>query len=512
MKKEEIIEKYSLVLSAISGLMLAAAFSFQNFWWICFFAMIPLYLVVLNCNFRRLKFYFNIATFSLGFYVPLMLWLYKIEPEFPLSKTSNYCAIAIAIVLLGVIQGIYLMLATIIFPNKKKNNYWDVLSFSFMFIFGEWLQEYTGLLPFPWGRIGVIPTSFTTFIQSASLFGSLFISLIILVINGSIAFIILNYKDKKKLVLSSTVLSCVFFGNILFGVIRLSNQSEMKNEFSALVVQGNFSGLSKWKLPKTEMIDKYIELTKEGSTSKTTIVVWPETAIALCLDENEEETNKLKTLAKEINVTLVVGAYDKNAVGEKYNSLIAISPTGEISEPYYKQILAPFGEYFPMGNHIKKIFPFMCDIIEDMGGLDYGKDGGILDTPIGKIGGVICFESIFSQITRRSVNDGAELIAIATNDSWFGESSALYQHNAHAVLRAVENKRYVLRASNTGLSSIISPYGEILVKATPYTPTYASVNVSLIDQKTLYSILGDIIIFPGVGIIVLGVVKNRKRK
>ena len=356
-------------------------------------------------------------------------------------------------------------------------------------------MENTPFLAFPWGKIEVIATEFTPFIQSASIFGGMFISFLILIINGGLAFIIINYKNKKKIVFAFVVISLIFITNITVGILRIKNENKAL-EFKALVVQGNYSGLSKWKSSTSEMFDTYLKLTRDGVDKDTKLVLWPETAIPTRFYKNENYENELFKLANELNVTIIVGCYTEDNSEQCYNSLLAISPNKIISKPYCKQILAPFGEYFPFGELFKKMLPDFCDIINKNSGNFAGKNTTIIDTPVGKIGGVICYESIFTNISVNNVNNCAEILTVASNDSWFGKSVALYQHHSHSIMRAVETNRFVLRASNTGISSIISPFGEVVNSAKPFVATSCKDYIYLNNEKTLYCILGQIFLIP----------------
>ena len=119
---------------------------------------------------------------------------------------------------------------------------------------------------------------------------------------------------------------------------------------------------------------------------------------------------------------------------------------------------------------------------------------------------VICYESIYPRIARSTVRNNAEIISIISNDSWFGKSNAMYQHHNHAILRAVENNRYVLRVSSTGVTSVISPTGQITDYAEPFKEETLKAYVTTIKKRSLYSILGDIIIIPSATIFIYSVI------
>jgi apolipoprotein N-acyltransferase len=148
----------------------------------------------------------------------------------------------------------------------------------------------------------------------------------------------------------------------------------------------------------------------------------------------------------------------------------------------------------PMGNVLRTLLPFLEDINLTSQELTPGSSSAIFDSKVGNIGSLICFDSIYEDLALQSVRDGAELLAISTNDSWFQDSAAVYQHNAHAQLRAIETGRYVVRAANSGISSIITDRGEVLCSIDPLVKGYAVDEVKLTDHMTLYANVGNIIV------------------
>ena len=119
----------------------------------------------------------------------------------------------------------------------------------------------------------------------------------------------------------------------------------------------------------------------------------------------------------------------------------------------------------------------------------------MLYTDKAAIGAAICYDSIFEEVVRTSVNNGAELLVVSTNDSWFGTSAALGMHNSQAILRSVETGRYVVRSANTGISSIISPRGEMLQELPAGVEGYVVDDVALNTQKTAYMTVGNAVVY-----------------
>lgn len=503
------VQKLSSWFPFISGILMAVSFTFERLWFLNFFALIPLFLSLDFCSGRK-KILRRMFSYSLSFYIPLMLWLYELLPVMDFGSW-NFPLMSLGIILIAVLHGLYLSSAVCVFALVRRNNIADVFTFSALYVLGEWFQEITPFYPFPWGRLGVSAAQFTAFIQSASLLGSLFISYLILVINGLIAYGIAHMKDIKQAGFAAGLLTIIFSVNTMYGSFRISAESTDIPRSEVTLVQGNFSGQDKWNSDTDVMLERYISLTRNSVTNSTDLVIWPETAVPICLQEYDIGRKQLLELAESENISLVIGVNHNTFTGndkQKFNSMVAITPDGSISEPYSKQILVPFGEFLPFEGLVETF----CGKKGNFASYNAGNTSDPLETPVGKIGGIICYESIFPKIARRSSASGAEVFAVISNDSWFGDSPALYQHHSQAVMRAVENKRYVLRASNTAVTSIISPYGVVEKTALPFEADTLAGSFYTVQAKTLYTRIGDVGILICLSIFFYGIMKNRKAK
>ncbi len=488
----------SVALCALSGALTSISFSFEKLWFLCFFSLMPMFFAktryMCNLNFRQAFFSFFIYGFSL--YSTLMLWLLELSPvlEEKMSKVFAcvliLAGVAFASLLLGIYYAVPLSLSKII----SKGAMTDCVTFAFLYILGEYLTQSFTPLSFPWARLCVIATPFKAFVQSASLLGGLFVSLIIVLFNCMLCIALQNAKSPKKSVCYALCALILFGANTLYGVVSLNSDDNAPQKCNAVVVQGNFSGLSKWRSSREEIILTYISLAENLIDENTEFVVFPETAAPFRLYQDENSLNMLTDFANKNDVVLITGVfYEEN--GNVYNSLVCIEPTGEISQPYHKQVLVPLGEYVPFSDFLEKHCPELFEII---GYITPGEENGAISTSNGVIGGVICYESIYPNIVRDTVSNGALVITLISNDSWFGESPALYQHHAHAILRAIENNRYVLRASSTAITSIIDNHGNVITSAVALTSDAVKADFAKISTKSLYTRIGDIVLLPSV--------------
>ena len=174
-----------------------------------------------------------------------------------------------------------------------------------------------------------------------------------------------------------------------------------------------------------------------------------------------------------------------------YNTAYLLDPGGDILGAYNKVHLVPFGEYVPLQQYL----PFIHKLTEQSGDFYAGTKGNTIVFNQSRIGVQICFEAIFPELSRAMVKNGANIIINITNDAWFGRSSAPFQHFSMIKFRAVENKRSVARAANTGISGFIDPCGRVLASTSLYEDSYLTRRIPLCDTMTVYTRYGDVFAF-----------------
>jgi apolipoprotein N-acyltransferase len=174
---------------------------------------------------------------------------------------------------------------------------------------------------------------------------------------------------------------------------------------------------------------------------------------------------------------------------KSFNAAFMLRPDGTTAAVYRKMHLVPWGEYVPL----KDWLTFVGPLVQAIGrGFDAGDTATML--PIGphRINTAICYEIIYPELVRQFVTEGSELLTTITNDSWFGRSSAPYQHFEQASLRAIEEGRYLVRSANTGVSGIVDPYGHVLHRSAIFQPALIVGEVRLLTARTPYSRVGDV--------------------
>jgi apolipoprotein N-acyltransferase len=193
---------------------------------------------------------------------------------------------------------------------------------------------------------------------------------------------------------------------------------------------------------------------------------------------------------------ILVGMFTHNDDGALQNSLVLFNRDGSISEDVYvKRRLVPFGEYVPMRGLFEVLIPPLTEVAMLEDDIARGTDSGLIDWNGTSIGSLICFDSIYESETLESVRDGAELLILCTNDSWFDGTAAMNMHLAQAKMRAVESGRYVVRAANTGISAIIDGQGRTVDALDSMMCDIMVCRVGTTSRMTLYGYVGNMWVY-----------------
>lgn len=367
--------------------------------------------------------------------------------------------------------------------------------FAALWVVFEWSSTlaWTGV---PWGRLCLGQMKLLTVLQSASLFGSYFITFLLVVFNALVAMAVML---KPRRVVCVTLAVVLFACNHMFGLLRMNLQHKIGTvETDVAIIQGNVNSHDKWSADSyRNTLDLYGGMTRQAAEKGATLVVWPETALPYDLSRNRPLTVWLEELVRDCNVTLIVGALWTDGEGREYNSLFLVTPEDGFSPGarYDKRHLVPFGEYVPMRELITALIPPLAELSALDDDLTAGSGSALFETPWGKIGSLICFDSIYEGLAVDSVRDGAALMVISSNDSWFYDSAAVRQHLYQAQLRAIETGRTYVRAANTGISDVITRYGRSTAQIGALVDGFELRCVEFRTDKTLYVCIGNLFVY-----------------
>lgn len=458
--------------------------------------------------------------FFMFFYLTVFHWFINLYPlDFIAGMTKGA---ALSVVLLGwwglslfqALQGaLVFVLGGAVLRSRICRRFPLLSPFAFAGLWAiyEWWQT-VGWFGVPWGRLPIGQSAYVVGLQTASLFGSYFVTFLLVAVNGLVAYVIL---ERAALRVGCATLAAVLVFQYGVGSILYFTTSRDKGEpIAVAAAQGNISSHEKWNFSLTmKTREVYAQYTAEAAQNGAKIVVWPETALPHTLVPDGSHWDFVSELAREHNVTILVGAFhdvewdvdeddeDWEEIDDweedlSYNAVFCFLPDGTAIETVYaKRHLVPFGEYVPMRELVETVAPALSELTLSSDELAAGEGGQLFELEEGTVGTLICFDSIYEELTLESVREGAELICLSTNDSWFTDSAALYMHNAQAQLRAVETGRYVVRSANTGISTVIAPTGAVIDELEPLVGGIVEAEVYARDSLTLYTRIGNLFVY-----------------
>jgi apolipoprotein N-acyltransferase len=342
---------------------------------------------------------------------------------------------------------------------------------------------------FPW-NLGHTQLSFTSIIQAADLGGVLLISFLLIIFAEGI---IESFQNKRRPLL----VGALFLVVIVYGVLQKNRFLKAEGKEQAIaVIQGNLSIVEKRNIRYFDANVQRYEALSKPLVSESTLIIWPESVVQEFLPVNalHASDDPRFPLARPI----LFGGLSATRFGaERYNTAFGILANGTVLPPYHKRILMPFGEFIPFSD----TFPALKALDPNIADFSAGDSARVFIYPMRSAAGVryplkvsalICYEDIAPSLARESVNDGAELLVNLTNDAWFGRSAAPYQHNTIAAFRAIENRRFLVRSTNTGLTAIVSPNGETTSSLPLFHEGTLLATVQLLRYNTFYTWCGDL--------------------
>lgn len=497
--------KKERILALTSGIFIGIAFPPLPFPYLIFFALIP-YLYVLNK--RETLTEINRITYLTAF-VFTLITLYWVGSW---TKEADPFLMISGILLMFVNPALYLIPSTLFYFAKKsigKNAAFFI--FPFFWVSFEFAYSLTDLR-FPWLTLSNSLPKFNLFIQIADIVGAYGISLIILFINLFTFLFINEISSSRKLRKTYFAFALgLFFIPIIYGFIRIKTYKVSEEKIKVGLIQPNFNPWDKWEAGNVnEQLDLYLNMSSEAVKKNAKVIVWPESALPVYLFSGNYpyEVQRIHEFSDSNDVFVLTGMPDvqfffdeKEAPSDakvskisktkyvSYNSILLFSPQSRTVQKYGKIKLVPFGEHVPFVEHL----PFLGDLIKWQVGIsswNVGKEQTVFNLIEGielNIAGVVCIESIYPDFVAGFVQKGANLIAVVTNDSWYGYSSGPFQHKEISAIRAIENRRSVVRSANGGVSCLIDPLGRTLQSTKLFERDILVVDAPIENRMTFYS-------------------------
>jgi apolipoprotein N-acyltransferase len=344
---------------------------------------------------------------------------------------------------------------------------------------------------FPWMLLGYALVPYTGILQAVTWTGVYGLSFLAAAVNSVIAYGILERRIKW-------IASAAGFIAVSWILPVFGGRPARTDSIAVRLVQTNIALDQPWKQADFDQLLNELSALSSRGGGRPRLLVWPETPAPFYLTEDPNFRARMQNIARQLDGYFLLG-YIGGTADRPSNSAALLSPAGEQISRYDKMHLVPFGEYVPF----KHLLSFAQSLTKQVG--DFVPGTNYIVSPVDghKLSTIICYESIFPDLVRQFVRRGAGLIVLITNDGWFGESSAPYQHLRMGVVRAVENRRYIVRAANTGISAIIDPYGRIEA----YTPigvrTILDGTVDFRSDPTFYTRHGDVFAYANIVVVLM---------
>jgi apolipoprotein N-acyltransferase len=481
----------------VSGLLLTLCFPDVNLHYLGFVALTPL-IISLQTMTSRQAF---IAGLGAGF-VHFSTLLYWIVPTLCTYGGLHLILSVSALILLCLYLSLYPALFGAALKKLDPLAVLMPLACAAIWIGLEWVRTYlfTG---FPWGVLGYSQHANHLFIQLADITGVPGISFILVMCStvAAMGWQWVTAGRKRGQPLTPVVICLgytlvIFAGTLGYGQHRIGvvEQEMAKSpEPRIAIIQGNIRQNMKWDMAfRRATIEKYGALSLESAGLRPDLIIWPETALPFYYGHDTALSNLVDRYIRQAGTHFLIGtpAVDTSHDPVRYfNRAVMLNHLALPQGVYDKTHLVPFGEYVPF----QDLLFFIEKLTAEAGNFSKGDPAFIpLAFKDHHTGVLICFEILFPDISRQFVKNRADLLTTVTNDAWFGHTSAAAQHFSIAVFRAVENRRSLARAANTGISGFIDPTGRVGQTTELFSDAVITRSLPAITRIGFYTRHGDL--------------------
>jgi apolipoprotein N-acyltransferase len=479
-----------LAASLLGGLLLCVSFPPTGWWWSAVPALALLTWVLVHPETTPAGGFEYGFLFGLAFYLPLLPWVSG------LVGVPPWLALAVLQALFPAVFGMFAVLVARL-PG------WP-LWLAFLWSMQEWLKSSIPFGGFPWGVVAFGQTN-GPFLALAQLAGAPLVSFAIALLGTSLCALAIEivhrasrpverHRGPGALVLSAGCICAVLLTTAVAapGVRRAATALGDEPEVTIAAVQGNVPRLGlDFNAQRRAVLDNHVRQTLQlaedvrvGEAPQPQFVIWPENSSDIDPLTNADAAQQIDLAARAIGVPILVGAVvahpdATSANPAASNTVIVWDPARGPGERHDKQIVQPFGEYLPW----RAFFTRLSSYAERAGYFVPGSGTGVVSPAGVPVGVATCWEVIFDRALRQSVRNGAQVLAVPTNNATFDEAMSK-QQLAFATLRAVEHGRYVIVAGTTGISAAIAPDGREIVRTAFFSPAYLDVTVRLRTDVT----------------------------
>jgi len=483
----------------VSGLMLTLCFPNVYMYGLGFIALAPLIFSLETLTARQ----GFVAGFSAGI-VHFSTLIYWIVPTLCTFGGLHPVLSVSALILLCLYLSVYPALFAFGLKKLAPSPILMPLAAAAIWIGLEWVRTwlFTG---FPWGILGYSQAENRWIVQIADMTGVLGISFV-LVLCSAVTALIWRYLVTRRRAGHSAALipvavsagyTCLLlagaYGYSMYRIADVEKKMARASDTRLAILQGNIRQDMKWDMAfRLATIEKYGTLSLEAAQFQPDLIIWPETALPFYYGHNTSLSNQVDQYIRQAGTHFLIGTPAVDTAHDPvryFNRVVMLDPLALPRGVYDKTHLVPFGEYVPF----QDLLFFIEKLTAEAGNFSRGDPAF---TPLTfknhHTGVLICFEILFPDISRQFVNKGADLLTTVTNDAWFGHTSAASQHFAIAVLRAVENRRSMARAANTGISGFIDPTGRVLQSTPVFTDAVIVQTLPAMTSLSGYTRFGDL--------------------
>jgi apolipoprotein N-acyltransferase len=494
------IERRAWGLVIVSSMLQVLIFPLPNLYVLSWIAVAPLLIALLHARqpetlqlqgTAKLKPAYPWQGFFLGYACGILwyggncYWIYKTMKQYGGISPAGAAGLLILFCLyLGLYHGAFGLI--ICWLGKKSLRTALVLA-PFVWVAVELAR--TRISGFPWDLLGITQVDNIPLARIARFTGVYGISFEVMIVNTAFAAALLVDRKRQWSLWIATVAAA-----LVLQIARWMPFPMISGDRFAVLVQENVPILenSDWTRQYYEATFSdltNLSLNPPGAQGRADLIVWPESPAPFYSNDPGFRNGlaRIATTAESWVVAGSIGTSGSNANQEVFNSAVLVDPEGELVARYDKVHLVPFGEYLPFPS----LFSFAGGLTKEVGTFTPGESRTPLKAGQKKLGIFICYESIFPDEVRRLANSGAQVLVNISNDGWYGDSGAYAQHLKQARMRAIENDRWLLRATNTGVTAAIDPFGRVAQQAPRKVGTALVASYSLIDSTTFYTRHGD---------------------
>jgi apolipoprotein N-acyltransferase len=433
-------------------------------------------------------------------YAGTCYWIYDTMHQYGgLNKPLALLALFLFCLYLGLYHGFFgFLLSLSVGPGR--DNRLALVAAPFLWVAVELAR--TLVTGFPWNLLGTAQVDNISLSRITTWTGVYGVSFEIMLVNVAVAAAFLVHRKKRRTLLVAAVAAAA-----VLQAGRLVDAPALPGNHAALLLQENIPVDEIWTREAFEHTLR--ELTAlsisavapaptpsgqaNSSPSKPDLIVWPESP-APFFTSDPLFRDPMSQMARTANTWVVTGAVgttpamqNGTSASEVFNSAALISPSGDWTTRYDKVHLVPFGEYLPF----PRLFAFAGGLTKEVGEFQSGRSRAPLDAGGIKLGVFICYESVFPAEVREFANQGAQVFVNLSNDGWYGDSGAYAQHLNQTRMRAIENERWVLSATDTGVTASIDPYGRTVARLPRKERRALVAPYALTSVTTFYTRHGD---------------------